>query len=170
MAGRQIAVSVREMCPEDTRAFLEVHRAAVRGTAANDYPSEVIETWAPLPLSDELIQKVRANPDEELRWVAEIDGKIVGIGALVTKNAEIRACYVSPAVARKGVGSALLRKIERVANEKGLSLLQLDASITAEPFYKFHGYEVWERSHHVLDSGVRMACVKMCKTLGSQSS
>ncbi|MBB5663485.1 putative acetyltransferase [Rhizobium leguminosarum] len=134
MEGHQKAASVREMCPEDARAFLEVHRAAVRGTAAKDYPPKVIETWAPLPLSDELIQKVRANSDEELRWVAEIDGKIVGIGALVTKNAEIRACYVSPVAARKGVGAALLREIERVANDQGLSLLHLDSSVTAELF------------------------------------
>ncbi|ANL28630.1 GCN5-related N-acetyltransferase protein [Rhizobium phaseoli] len=165
-----MAVSVRQMCPEDARAFLEVHRAAVRGTAAKDYPPKVIETWAPLPLSDDLIQKVRANPDEELRWVAEIEGKIVGIGALVTKNAEVRACYVLPAAARNGVGSALLRKIERVAAEHGLSLLQSDSSITAEPFYKAHGYEVRERSHHVLGSGVLMACVKMYKAIGSQTS
>jgi putative acetyltransferase len=41
---------IRQIRPEDTRAFLEVHHAAVRGLASKDYSSEVIETWAPNPL------------------------------------------------------------------------------------------------------------------------
>jgi hypothetical protein len=31
------------MCPEDARTFLEIHHAAVRGIAAKDYSSAVIE-------------------------------------------------------------------------------------------------------------------------------
>lgn len=38
----ELAVTVREMRAEEARMFLEVHRAAVRGIAAKDYPSEAI--------------------------------------------------------------------------------------------------------------------------------
>ncbi|MBY5413508.1 GNAT family N-acetyltransferase [Rhizobium leguminosarum] len=162
-----MAVSVRQMSADDAKAFLEVHRAAVHGTAAQDYPQAVIAAWAPLPIGDELVQQVRANRDDELRFVAEIGGQIVGIGSLVAKNAEVRACYVVPTASRKGVGSALLREIERVATRLGLSSLQLDSSITAEPFYAANGYKVRQRGEHMLGSGVPMACVKMYKTIGS---
>ena len=89
-------VVIREMRAEDARAFLDVHRAAVRGISAKDYPLAVIEAWAPMPLTDDAIERVRANPDKEYRLIAEIEGRVVGIGAAVFKIAELRACYITP--------------------------------------------------------------------------
>jgi hypothetical protein len=40
---------VRLMRDDESRAFLEIQRAAVRGLAANDYPASVTEEWAALP-------------------------------------------------------------------------------------------------------------------------
>jgi putative acetyltransferase len=125
-------IVVREMCSMDARAFLEVHHAAVRGTAAVDYPLAVIESWAPMPVTEEATDRVRANRDNECRLIAEIDGQVVGIGALVVESSELRACYVAPAAGRRGVGSALVHEIERAARERGLSVLELDSSITAQ--------------------------------------
>src|SRR6266436_9161361 len=73
--------------------------------------------WAPLPVTQTGIERFLANPDSEIRVVAEIDGAIVGIGALVLANCELRACYVAPEAARKGVGSALVAEIERIARD-----------------------------------------------------
>lgn len=150
---------------EDARAFLEVHHAAVRGIAANDYPEPVIEDWAPIPVTEKSVEGFLTNPDGELRLVAEIDGNIVGIGALVVANCELRACYVAPNAARQGVGSALVREIERIARDKGLAYLKMDSSLTAEQFYKSVGYCVLQRSEHIRKSGLRMACVQMKKVL-----
>ncbi len=47
---------------------------------------------------------------------------------------ELRACYVVPEAARKGVGSALVTEIERIPAENGLTQLDLQASTNAEPF------------------------------------
>jgi putative acetyltransferase len=105
------------------------------------------------------------NQDNEIRLVAEVDGSLVGLGCLVVQNAELRACYVAPGAARKGVGSALVREIERIAREHGLDHLHLDASINAEPFYSALGYEVVERGEHVWPSGQRMEAVTMRKAL-----
>jgi putative acetyltransferase len=161
-----MAIKVRKMLDEDARAFLEVHRAAVRGLAAKDYPLEVIEDWAgPLPVSGESVQRFLTNPDCEIRLVAEIDGTIVGVGCLVVANCELRACYVAPEAALRGVGSALVREIERIAREHGLAYLQMDSSVNAEPFYLHHGYSVRKRGEHPLKSGRQMACIKMEKTL-----
>jgi putative acetyltransferase len=165
--NRQIVV--REMRSADARAFLEVHHAAVRGTAVVDYPLNVIEAWAPTPVTNEAVKQVRSNRDNEYRFIGEIDREIVGIGALVLESSELRACYVAPAAGRKGIGSALVHEIERAARERGLSMLELDSSITAEAFYRKHGYEERERSEHILQNGRRMACIKMRKSLLQQS-
>ncbi len=120
----RMSVVVRPMRDEEARSFLEIHRAAVRGLAAEDYPSSVINTWAPLPVTDTAIAFFRVNHDSEIRLIAELDGALVGIGALVLAESELRACYVVPAVARSGVGSALVAEIERIARHHGLPHLR----------------------------------------------
>lgn len=167
MGSQRPLVVIREMRPKDAQAFLEVHHAAVRGIAVKDYPLAVIEAWAPMPVTEDAIEWVRANPDKEFRLIAEIAGRVVGIGAAVFESVELRACYVAPDAGRKGVGSALVKKIEHAAREQGAPRLELDSSLTAESFYRTIGYEVVERGEHVLGNGQRMACVKMRKELGA---
>lgn len=160
-------LNIREMQKTDARAFLEIHNAAVRGIAAQDYSTAVIEAWAPLPITDSRVQRVVCNPDGEYRLIAEIEGRAVGIGALVTKGSELRACYVHPIVGRKGVGSSLLLELELIAAGLGLRSLNLDSSLTAERFYRSHGYVVVGREQHMLSGEVPMACVKMRKDLAA---
>ncbi len=78
-----VPLLIRELRPEDARAFLEVHHAAVRGLASKDYSLEVIEAWAPMPITAQHVKAVQSNPDGEYRLVAEIDGRLVGIGCIV---------------------------------------------------------------------------------------
>ena len=98
-----------------------------------------------------------------MRLVAEIDGDAVGIGAIVVGNSELRACYVAPAAVRRGVGSALVAEIERIAREHGLRHLHLESSTTAEPFYATLGYRVEGRGELLIAPGVPMAAVRMRK-------
>jgi putative acetyltransferase len=159
-------VAIRPALPEDARTFLAIHRVSIRGIAAQHYPPEVIEKWAsPENPGEEFANGFLANRDGEIRLIAELDGAAVGIGALVTAKSELRACYVSPSALRKGVGTALVREIERLAVEHGLNDLHLVASINSEPFYAALGYEVVEHGEHVLRSGQRMACVRMRRRL-----
>jgi putative acetyltransferase len=83
----------------------------------------------------------------------------------IVNTAILRACYVAPQAARRGCGSAIVREIERVAQENGLTRLNLAASLNAEPFYAAHGYKVCERSEVVLRNGHRMPAVWMEKSL-----
>lgn len=160
-----MSVVIRQMRPGEARAFLEVHHAAVRGLAAMDYSPEVIDAWAPMPILDDHIEKIRSNPEKELRLIAELDGRVIGIGSLIATNGELRACYVAPAASRRGVGSAIVGAIERAARERGAARLHVNSSITAEPFYAALGYEICERGEHILANGRPMACVKMHKRL-----
>jgi putative acetyltransferase len=145
--------------------FLDIHHAAVRGLAAHDYPASVIDSWAPMPISVEAMDAFEANPADEIRVIAELDEATVGIGVLAPESNEIRACYVRPDAVRQGIGTAIVRELERAAQARGLDHLHLSASLTAERFYLALGYRVMSRGEHVLQSGERMAAVFMERSL-----
>jgi len=160
-----MTIHVRPVRAEDARSFIEVRNAAVRGIASKDYPPSVIESWAKSPITDATIAHYLANPEKETRVVAELNSEIAGIGSLVIDNNELRACYVRPNATRQGVVLAMVWEIERIALENGVTFLQMDSSVTAEPFYIAMGYEALEYGEHVLYKGPRMACVRMRKVL-----
>jgi putative acetyltransferase len=152
------------MRANEARTLLEIHARSVRGLAAQHYPPKTIDGWA-ARITNESVRALLRNADDEIRLLAELDGVPVGFGALVVPKSELRACYVVPEATRKGVGSALVREIERIARDHGLTKLDLEASLNAEYFYAALGYAVVERHEHLLRSGVRMAAVKMQKEL-----
>ena len=160
-----MSVSVRAMRSEDARRFLEIQRESVRGLAARDYPTAVIEAWAALPITDAVVEQFLSNRDGEIRLIAELDSQAVGIGALVPGNSELRACYVVPGAARRGVGAAVVAEIERIAREQKLDYLRLESSLTAEPFYAALGYRVEARGALMIAPGVPMAAITMSKRL-----
>ena len=157
-------IAVRPLRADEGRIYLEIVNSAIRGLAVSHYPPDVIDGWV-VAVTDETVRDLMLNSDHEVRLIAELNGKAVGIGALILERSELRACYVSPPFARQGCGSALVREIERLARENGLTSLSLAASLNAEPFYTAHGYEVRERSDVVLRNGHRMAAVWMTKNL-----
>ena len=157
-------ITVRPLRADEGRIYLEIVNSAIRSLAVGHYPPDAIEGWV-VPVTDETVRDLMLNADHEIRLVAELGGTPVGIGALVLDRSELRAVYVSPEAARQGCGSALVREIERIAKENGLTRLKLAASLNAEGFYSAHGYEVYERSEVVLRNSHRMAAVWMGKDL-----
>ena len=155
---------VRPLRPNEERSYLQVVNRAVRGLAGSHYPPEAIDGWV-LPLDEPTLADLRLNAEHEIRLVVEADGTVVGIGALVPERSELRACYVLPQAARKGHGTALVREMERLARQHGLTRLELAASLNAERFYAALGYEVRERSELVLRNGHTLAAVWMAKEL-----
>ena len=158
-----MALVIRQFAAFDAEAWLDVHRAAVRGIAASDYSPALIDAWAP-PVSARMVACLRADRSGT-RIVAELDGAMAGIGELAPENSELKACYVAPGFARRGVGKALVAELEALARNTGIAALSVHSSITAEPFYLHLGYEVTARGSHVLHTGEPMACVFMRKSL-----
>ena len=155
-------VHVRELHPDEDATFRKIHHASVHGLAADHYPQEILDKWS-APIHEG--EQVQPRCEGQIRLVAELDGEPVGIGALFPDKSQLDAVYVLPSAARKGVGTALVREIERIAIERGVKQLHLDASLNAEPFYLAMGYEVVERGEHILNSGQPMPCVRMVKNL-----
>ncbi len=158
-------IVLRRFRAEDAPNFLRVHRAAVRALAKAYYPEAIIKAWAPLPISKNTVEKIAANAEGEFRVVAETQGRVVGIGVLGAALAELRACYVSPDLARQGVGRAILKAIENEARAAGVTRLWLDASLNAERFYAACGYVAFSEGLHRLGCGEFMACIRMEKAL-----
>jgi putative acetyltransferase len=124
-----------------------------------------LSDWS-TPVDQERIHKyITESFPEETTLVADIDGEIAGFGAIVESDNELRAVYVSSKFGGLGIGTKLLSELEKVAEAKGCTELQMVSSLTAEPFYKRNGYNEIGRGIHTLRSGKKMACVKMRKTL-----
>ena len=157
-------VTVRPLRDDEIRLYLEIHERAIRGLAASHYSPADIEGWV-VPATDENLRRLMRNVDREIRFVAELHGNPVGIGALVLEKSELRAVYVAPEGARQGCGSALVHEMERTARDNKLTRLTLHASLNAEPFYVALGYDVLERTEVVLPDDHPMAVVRMVKNL-----
>ena len=157
-----MAVTVRPLRDDELRLYLEIHERAIRGLAVSHYSQGDIEGWV-VPATDENLRRLALNADREIRFLAELDGKPVGIGALVLEESELRAVYVAPEGARKGCGSALVREIERVARDHGVTRLTLFASLNAEQFFAALGYRSTARTEVVLPNDHRMAGIQMEK-------
>lgn len=157
-------ITVRPLRDDELGLYLQIHERSIRGLASGHYPPDIIKGWC-VPATEDTLAELRRNPDSEVRLIAELDGTPVGMAALVAAKSELRACYVVPEGARRGCGSALIREIERLARERGVTRLEVAASLNAERFYAAHGYIVTERSEVVLDNDFRMPAVWMTKSL-----
>ena len=99
--------------------------------------------------------------------VAEAAERIVGFGELDVEHGQVKAVYVHPGHARRGIGRALLRELERIARVRGVAALWLDSSLNAVPFYRSEGFRESGESMHRLSSGGSMPCVRMQKHLSA---
>lgn len=80
-------------------------------------------------------------------WVGLRSGDIVAVGGLRTAG-EITLLYVDPDHIGRGVGSALLRRMEQQLVEQGCVEAHLSATRTALTFYRAHG---WRQASETTD-------------------
>src|SRR5688500_18821270 len=90
-----VRVDIRELRRGEERLFIGVRAQSSSGLASGHYAPEVIDGWC-VPADDDTVAAIKNNADNELRLVAEIQGRVVGIAALVLESSELRACYVLP--------------------------------------------------------------------------
>ncbi|WP_420141956.1 GNAT family N-acetyltransferase [Sphingomonas sp.] len=83
----------------------------------------------------------------------------------VADAARIRAFYVDPDYARRGVGVLLLSASERAALDMGFTRAELTATLPAVPFYAAYGYEPAGRYDLALPSGRLLELRLMTKRL-----
>ena len=88
---------------------------------------------------------------------AELDPKI--------DSARIRAFFVHPDWARRGIGRSILLRCEAAAIEAGFHNAELVATLTGEALYARFGYVVLERYEASMANGLSLPVVRMAKRL-----
>ena len=79
--------------------------------------------------------------------------------------ARIRAFFVHPDWARRGIGRAILDRCESEARAHGFRSTELLATLPGERFYRAAGYFGNERTRHDLRDGITIDFVPMRKEL-----
>lgn len=156
--------------------------ASVRGLGAQDYPPEVVESSL----------KYVFGVDTQLiadgtYFAVELEGQVVGCGGWsrrktlyggdqakdsadnlldpATDAARIRAFFVHPDFARRGIGRLIMTTCEDAARQAGFTRLELMATLTGEPLYAASGFTVDERIVSTLPDGAQFAITRMSKPL-----
>lgn len=84
-----------------------------------------------------------------------------------TDAAKIRAIFIDPRHARRGLGTLLLRKAEAEAIAAGFSRLEMGATLVGVPLYQREGYVAVEHMNIPLKDGITLPVVRMVKTIRS---
>lgn len=82
-----------------------------------------------------------------------------------TDAAKIRAFFVHPAWARRGIGSMILKACEAAVAAAGFRRLEMGATLTGIPFYRARGYVELEAVEAPLGEGLTLPIVRMGKSI-----
>ena len=80
-------------------------------------------------------------------------------------SARIRAFFVHPGWARRGIGRAILQRCEKAIQLAGFRSVELVATLSGVPFYEAGGYSQGERFEIRLPNGLTLPVVQMIKQL-----
>ncbi len=153
--------AIRRATIADASSIWRVHTSAIRHTCAAVYSPRAIETWTnmlrPEKYHDPILQMIFR--------VAEHDADILGFAMFFPRSGELNALYVAPGAQGKGVGTALLDDVHRLAKSLGHQSVHLRATLNAESFYARHGYVPQGRTEHRLTADVALPCIEMTRML-----
>jgi len=81
--------------------------------------------------------------------------------------ARVRAFFVHPACARRGVAAALMRHCEQAAADAGFKTMELVATLAGEPLYAASGFAAIEHFEIPLAGALTMPVVRMSKHIAT---
>lgn len=131
-------MEIKRYKSKDCTTMAELFFNTVHAVNAKDYSKVQLDAWA------------NGTPDI-LAWnksflkhntlVAEANGIIVGFGDM-DGDGYLDRLYVHKDYQAQGIGTAIVKELERQAILSGISHFSIHASITAKPFFEKHGYHV----------------------------
>lgn len=174
--------TIRKAHLDDRDAIQELIAASARGLSRAEYSAQQIES----AITDVFGVDTSLVADGTY-FVAEHGGELVGCGGwskrktlfggdqFATRDtteldprsdpAKIRAFFVHPQWARKGIAQAILARCEAEARAAGFRSLELMATLPGVKFYLACGYEESERFDYEMASGGKLPLVPMRKSL-----
>jgi N-acetylglutamate synthase-like GNAT family acetyltransferase len=178
--GREI--SVRPATAADIPALTELIAASVEQLQAEDYgDSQRRAAIGTVFGVDPMLVQDRTY------FVAVLDSQVCGCGGWSRRAtpfgtdhsparddrmldpehdaARIRALFVHPGCARRGVGSAILRACEEAAKAAGFQRAELTATLTGVKLFRVHGFVPAEELRIPLKNGEVLPVMRMTKAL-----
>jgi GNAT superfamily N-acetyltransferase len=179
-----VPITIRLATAADIPALQSLIVASVRGLQTRDYSAVEIEgaLASVFGVDTQLIA-------DGTYFVAESveDGEIAGCGGWSKRRtlfgadhwthredelldptsdaAKIRAFFVHPDWARRGVGSAILAACEGAAIAAGFTRFEMGATLTGVPLYTARGYHARNRFNVPLTNGAVLPIVRMEKSV-----
>jgi GNAT superfamily N-acetyltransferase len=173
---------LRAATPAETPSLARLIAESAKGLCGGDYTDEQIEAaigtaWS---LDTQLIE-------DGTYFVVEADGQLAGCGGWSRRRtlfggdrqsgrdstlldpavdaARIRAFFVRPEWARRGIGRDLLVHSEEEARRHGFRAAELAATLPGQRLYAAFGYAVTAHVQHPLAGGLTIEFVAMRKEL-----
>ena len=182
---------IRTAQENDIPALHALIEASVRGLQANDYTPAQIEgaLGTVLGLDTQLIRDqtyflVEASAADGATVFAACGGwskrkTLFGSdGASIREPdlldptvdaAKVRAIFVHPNFARRGLGSLILAHVEAAAQAAGFHRFEMGSTLTGVPLYRLKGYVEIERIAVPLHNGEALPVVRMIKMVKTVS-
>ncbi len=176
------AVSLRTATPEDIPALSRLISESARELSRGFYTETEAESAIRFVFGVDT-----ALVNDGTYYVAMLDGQLAGCGGWSRRNtlyggdqrpvgtaslldpekdaARIRAFFVAPTAARKGVGRALLERCTEAARQAGFRALTLMATLPGVPFYAALGFHADEDVVDELPDGTMLKFVRMSKRI-----
>ena len=137
-----------------------MHTRAIKEVCKSHYPEGEVKEWASVLKPGRYEECI-----EKGAFFLAVEGEdIVGFGNLNRDTGEVEAMYVDPDHLRRGVGMKILKTIEAVAQDAGLTALKLTSSLNAVAFYMKAGFQPQNQTRYLLPFK-KIACVPMVKQL-----
>jgi GNAT superfamily N-acetyltransferase len=183
---------LRIATPVDVPVLRELIAASVRGLQARDYSREQLEAALETVygvdsqlIADGTYFVVQASPPNLSPTTDDVI--LVGCGGWSkrktlfggdvwtgredtlldshTEPAKIRAFFVHPEWARRGIGGIILDACEAAAKLAGFTRLEMGATLTGVPFYRARGYKELESIQAPLKDGLSLPIIRMAKSI-----
>jgi GNAT superfamily N-acetyltransferase len=179
-------IRIRLATSSDVPALAELIELSVRRLQARDYSPEQIEgalgtafgvdtqliadgTYFVAEATDDRIELAGCGGWSKRKTLFGSDHGSGRESALLDpahENARIRAFFVHPDWARKGIGSLILDACENAAIEAGFRGFELGATLTGERLYSVRGYRAVESIAVPLPNGASLPIIRMTKGAG----
>lgn len=175
-------ISIRVAVMEDVPVLKELIPLSARELSSGYYTPEQVESAIKyiFGVDTQLIM-------DKTYYIAEADGEVVGCGGWSKRKTmfggdqmkgesdpmldpkeeagRIRAFFIHPDWARKGIGRRIIQACEDAAKADGFGKMELVATLPGEPLYAVMGYEVYERIDIPMGDGVTLPAARMKKLL-----
>ena len=158
-------LAMRPYLPTDRAACAAIFRAGIEALAGEDYDEDQRAAWMGAA-DDEAAFGARLAGS--LTLVATIAGEPAGFASLKGRDV-IDLLYVGPQHARRGIASALIDALTRLASGRGAARLTADVSDTARGLFERQDF-VAQRRNLVEIDGQWLANTTMTKALASEAS